>query len=50
MKILLRIIGYFGVSLVAITIGIAYGYVFGLGMLGIILVFVALIEALIKYG
>lgn len=50
MKILLRIIGYFGTFLLIITTETIYGYVSALATLGAILVIIAIVEALIKYG
>lgn len=50
MKILLRIVGYFGGFLLIITAGIIYGYVNGLATLGVILVIVAIAEGVIKYA
>lgn len=49
MKVLLRIIGYFGLFLMNMATGIIYGYVSALALLGLFLVIIAVVETLIKY-
>lgn len=49
MKVLLRIISYFGGSLIIIATKAVYGDVSALALLGLFLVIVAVVEALIRY-
>ncbi len=50
MKILLRVIGYLGVFLLVISVGIGYGYPYGLLVGGGMLIAIAVVESVIKYG